>query len=102
MIKAQFGSLLYNSMKRQQPWQFPLRNVQQQVNLSLSEVETDSQSDVVDRVVGSSSSSLSDESLPETDFIPEPCAETLRPSKYGRKRAQVKRNDYVSWEKIVF
>ena len=73
-------------MKRQQPRQFPLRNVQQQVTSSLSEVETDSQSDVVDRVVGSSSSSLSDESLPETDFISEPCAETLRPSKYGRKR----------------
>ena len=44
-------------MKRQ-PRQPPLRNVQQQVTSSLSEVETDSQSDVVDRVVGSSSSSL--------------------------------------------
>ena len=61
---------------------------------------------MVDRVVGSSSSSLSDESLSDTDFIliliSEPCAETLRPSKYGRKRAEVKRNDYVSWEKIFF
>ena len=47
---------------------------------SLSEVETDLQSDVVDRVVGSSPSSLSEESSPETDFIPEPRAET---SKYG-------------------
>ena len=55
-------------------------------------------SDVVDRVVGSSSSSLSDESSPETDFIPEPGAET---SKYGRKRARVERDNYVSWEKIV-
>ena len=45
---------------------------------------------------------LSDESSPETDFIPEPRAETLPPSKYGRKRARVERDDYVSWEKIVF
>ena len=86
-------------MECQQP---RLRNVQQQVTSSLSEVETDSQSDVVDRVVGSSPSSLSDESSPETDFIPEPHAETLPPSKYGRKRARVERDDYVGWEKIVF
>ena len=39
---------------------------------SLSEVETDSQSDVVDRVVGSRPSSLSQESSSETDFIPDP------------------------------
>ena len=86
MIKAHIGSLRYNSMERQQPWQLPLRNARQQVTSSLSKVETDSQSDVVDRVVGSSSSSLSDESSLETDFIPEPRQET---SKYGRKRAQV-------------
>ena len=55
-------------------------------------------SDVVDRVVGSSSSSLSDESSPETNFIPEPRAET---SKYGRKRARVKRDNYVTWEEIA-
>ena len=60
------------------------------------------QSDVVDRVVSSSSSRLSVESSPETDLIPEPCAETLPPSKYGRRRARVERDDYVSWEKIVF
>ena len=66
---------------------------------SLSEVETDLQSDVVDRVVGSSPSSLSEESSPETDFIPELRAET---SKYGRKRTRVERDNYVSWEKIVF
>ena len=89
MIKAHIGSLLYNSMERQQP-QPPLRNVQQQVTLSLSEVETDLQSGVVDRVVGPSSSSLSDESSPET-----------MDGKYGRKRIRVKRDDYVSWEKIV-
>ena len=69
MIKAHIGSLLYGSMACQQPRQPPLRNVQQQVTSSLSEVETDSQSDVVDRVVGSSPSSLSNESSPETDFI---------------------------------
>ena len=89
MIKAHIGSLL----------QLPLRNVRQQVTSSLSEVETDSQSDVVDRVFGSSSSSSSDESSPATDFIPEPRAET---SKYGRMRALVERDNYVSWEKIVF
>ena len=64
---------------------------------SLSEVETDSQ--VVDRVVGSSLGSLSEESSPETAFIPESRTET---SKYGRKRTRVERDNYVSWEKIVF
>jgi len=102
MIKAQIGSLLYDSIGCQ-PRQPPLRNVQQQVTSSLFEVETDSQSDVLDRVVGSDPSSLSDESSPETDFIPEPRAETLPPSKYGRKRALVERDNYVySWDKIVF
>ena len=102
IIKAHIGSLLYTSMERQQPRQPPLRNVQQQVTSSLSEVETDSQSDVVDRVVGSSPSSSSNESSPETDFIQEPCVETLPTSKYGRKRARVERDNYVSWDKIVF
>ena len=59
MIKAHIGSLLYNSMERQQPRQLPLRDVRQQETSSLSEVETDSQSDVVDRVVGSRLSSSS-------------------------------------------
>ena len=86
MIKAHIGSLLYNSMERQQPRQPPLRTVSQQVTSSLSEVETDSESDVVDRVVGSSPSSFSEESSRETDYIPEPRAET---SKYGRKRTRV-------------
>ena len=99
MINAHIGSLLYNSMERQQPRQPPLRNVRQQVTSSLSEVEADSQSDVVHRVVGSSPSSLSEESSPETDFIPEPLAET---SRYGRKRTRIERDNYVSWEKIVF
>ena len=99
MINAHIGSLLYNSMERQQPRQPPLRNVRQQVTSSLSEVEADSQSDVVHRVVGSSPSSLSEESSPETDFIPEPRAET---SRYGRKRTRIERDNYVSWEKIVF
>ena len=102
IIKAHIGSLLYNSMERQQPRQPPLRNVQQQVTSSLSEVETDSQSDEVDRIVGSSPSSSNNESSPETDFIPEPCVETLPTSKYGRKRARVERDNYVSWDKIVF
>ena len=99
IIKAHIGSLLYNSMERQQPRQPPVRNVRQQVTSSLSEVETDSISDVVDRVAGSSPSSVSEESSLETDFIPEPRAET---SKYGRKRTQIERDNYVSSEKIVF
>jgi len=102
MIKAHIGSLLYDSMECQQPRQPSLRNVQQQVTSSLSEIETDSQSDVVDRVVGSSSSSLNNESSPVTGFTPEPCAETLPLSKYGRKRARVERDNYVSWYKIIF
>ena len=101
MIRVHISSLLYNSMERQQPGQPPLRNVSQQVTSSLSEVETESQSDVVDRVVGSSPSSLSEESSPESDFIPEPRAET---SKYGRKRTRTGRDwdNYISWEKMVF
>ena len=101
-IKANIGSFLYDSMECQQPRQPPLKNVQQQVTSSLCGVETDSQSGVVDRVVGSSPSSLRDESSPETEFIPEPRGETLPPSKYGRRRARVERDDYVSWEKAVF
>ena len=63
MIKAHIGSLPYNSMERQQLRQPPRRNVRQQATSSLSEVETDSQSNVVDRVVGSSPSSLCKEIL---------------------------------------
>ena len=99
MIKAHIASLLFNSMEGQQPWQTPLRNLGQQVTSPLSEVEADSQSDVVDRVVGSSPSRVSEESSPETDFIPEPRAET---SRCGRKRTRVERDNYISWEKIVF
>ena len=65
-----------------------MKRCKQQLTLSL-------QSDVVDRVVGSSSTRFS-ESSQKTNFIQEPCAETLPPSKYGRERAQ------VCWEKIVF
>ena len=65
-------------------------------------METDSKSDVVDRVVGSSPGSSSNELSPETDFIPEPRAQTLPPSNYGRTRVQVERHNYVSWDKIVF
>ena len=54
---------------------------------------------MVPEVVGSILSSLSEESSPETDYIPEPRTET---SKYGRKRTRVERDNYVSWEKIVF
>ena len=93
MVKAHIHSLLYNSMECQQPQQPPLRNAQQQVTSSFSEVETDSQSDEVDRVVGSSPSSSGDESSPETDFVPEPRAETLPPSKYGQERTRVERDD---------
>ena len=102
MIKAHIGSLLYDSMECQQSRQPLQRNMQQKVTSSLSEVETDSQGDVVDRFFGSSPSTLSDESSPETEFIPEPRAETLPPSKYERKRARAERGDYDSWEKTVF
>ena len=54
---------------------------------------------MVPEVVGSSPSSLSKESSPETDFIPGPRAET---SKCGRKQTQGERDNYVSWEKLVF
>ena len=47
------------------------------MNSSVSKVETDSQSDAVDRVVGLSPSSPSNESSTETDFIPEPRAQIL-------------------------
>ena len=54
---------------------------------------------MVPEVVGSSPSSLSEESSPETYFITEPRAEA---SKYGRKRTRVEIDNYVSWEKAVF
>ena len=98
MIKAHISSLLYDSMECQQPRQPLQGNLQQQVTSSLSEVETDSQSDVVDRVVGSSLSSWSDESSPETNFIPEPARKHYRHQNiYGRKWARVEKYDYVSW-----
>ena len=78
MIKAHIASLLYDSMECQQPRQPLLRNMQRQVISSLSEVETGSQSDAADQAIGSIPSSLSDESSPETDFIPEPHAEHYR------------------------
>ena len=53
-------------------------------------------------VAGSRPSSSSNESSPETDFMPEPRAETLPASKYGRKRARVERDNYVTWDKTVF
>ena len=91
MIKAHIGSLLYDSMERQQPRQPLLKNMQQQVTSSLSEVETDSQIDVVDQIVGSSPSSLSDESSPETDFIQNParkhyCRQNMEEGGHCRER----------------
>ena len=50
IVKARIGSLLYNSMERQKLRQPPSTMLQQQVILSLSEVETESQRDVIDRV----------------------------------------------------
>ena len=38
----------------------------------------------------------------ETDFISKPRAEILPPLKYGQKRAPAERDNYVSWNKIVF
>ena len=101
--KAHVGSLLFNSIERHQPPQPPqppLRNREQRASSSSSELETNSENDVVERVVGSSSAILSDESSPETD-LPAPYQEPLQTSKYGRKRARVERDDYFSWENIV-
>ena len=79
-------------MECQQPRQPPL-NMQQEVTFSLSEMETVSQSNVVDRVVGSIPSSSSNESSSETDFMSAPRAETLCLSKYGQKWARVERDN---------
>ena len=134
MIKAHNGSLLYNSMERQQPWQPLSRNVQQAsdlipcskrslsfifsrsflvrtaphylnawnrlVTLSLSEVETESQSDALDRVVGLSSSSFSELS-PETNFIPEPRAETHRSQNMDKSAHRLRETIMLTLERIV-
>ena len=71
IVKAHIGSFLYNSMERQKLRQPPSTMLQQQVILSLSEVETESQSD------RSSCRRSFSKSSPQTNFIPEPCAETL-------------------------
>jgi len=93
MIKAHIGRLLYNYMKRQQPRQSPLKTVQQQqLTSSLSEVETNSQSDAVDRVVGSSSSSFKWQNPVQKHYGPQNKDESGR----------VERDDCVSWEKLVF
>ena len=81
LSKAHVGSLLFNSMERHQPPQPPLRNREQQTS-STSELETNSENDVVERVVGSSSTTLTDESSQETD-LPAPYQESLQTSKYG-------------------
>ena len=134
MIKAHNGSLLYNSMERQQPWQPLSRNAQQAsdliacskrslsfifsrsflvrtaphylnawnrlVTLSLSEVETESQSDALDRVVGLSSSSFSELS-PETNFIPEPRAETHRSQNMDKSAHRLRETIMLTLERIV-
>lgn len=79
-------------MERQQPQQAPLWNVQQQLTSSLSEVETDSRSDAVDRVVGSSSSSLKWQNPVQKHYGPQNKDESGR----------VERDDCVSGEKLVF
>lgn len=65
------------------------------------EFEIDLGSDVVNRIVGFSLSSLSAESLTEINLL-EFCSENLSSLKYGRKRVRVERDDYVSWENILF
>ena len=67
LSKARIGSLLFNCMKRHQPRQPHLRNREQRTS-SMSELETNSKIDVVERVVGSSPTTLIDESSPETDL----------------------------------
>ena len=70
------------------------------VTLSLSEVETESQSDALDRVVGLSSSSFS-ESSPETNFIPEPRAETHRRQNMDKSGHRLRETIMLTWERIV-
>ena len=82
LSKARIGSLLFNSMERHQPPQPPLRNREQRTS-STSELETNSENDVVERVIGSSSTTLTDESSPETD-LPALYQDPLQTSKYGR------------------
>ena len=91
LSKARIGSLLFNCMEHHQPRQPHLRNREQRTS-STSELETNSEIDVVERVVGSSSTTLTDESSPETE-LPAPYQEPLQTSKYGRKRARVGRDD---------
>ena len=67
LSKARIGSLLCNCMERHQPRQPHLRNREQRTS-STSELETNSEIDVVERVVGSSPTTLTDESSPETDL----------------------------------
>ena len=47
------------------------------------------------------SNSILPKSSPETD-LPALYQEPLQTSKYGQKWARVERDDYVSWENIVF
>ena len=70
------------------------------VTLSLSEVETESQSDALDRVVGLSASSFS-ESSPETNFIPEPRAETHRRQNMDKSGHRLRETIMLTWERIV-
>ena len=74
LSKVRIRSLLFNCMKRHQPRQPHLRNRER--TLSTSELETNSEIDVVERVVGLSSTTLTDESSPEID-LPAPYQEPL-------------------------
>ena len=72
------------------------------VTLSLSEVETESQSDALDRVFGLSSSSFSESSWsPETNFIPEPRAETHRRQNMDKSGHRLRETIMLTWERIV-
>ena len=67
LSKARIGSLLFNCMECHQPRQPHLRNREQRTS-SMSELEINSEIDVMERVVGSSSTTLTDESSTETDL----------------------------------
>ena len=102
IVKAHIGSLLYNSMERQKLRQPPSTMLQQQVILSLSEVETESQSDVIDRVDRVVAEALANRHRRLILYQNPVRKHYPRPSKYGRKRSRVDRDDYVSREKTVF
>ena len=90
VIKAHIGSLLYDSIECQQSRQPPVKKCAATGHFPRW------------KLTGKGRRRWSCRFKPKTDFIPKPGAETSPPSKYGRKRARVERDNYVRWDNIVF